>query len=898
MQSVKKYWFFILTLLFIVSSACARRKFNSNSASTAATQEAWENLSQAELFRREAQSAEIENASAAEETRRNFDSKARQYDVYSYGFKLNFDWNAQLLQGTVEIRFTPKSGTLRQLTLDSAVKIKAVTALDGTALAFSQNDSSQELSIQLLETGASALDERMRDPKNKLLAVRVEYETRWPNVPASRLKNGLLLSSVSPGDPVKTQILYTNSEPSFASFWAPLNIDPNDRAVVSFQATTAAEHDFVANGRRVSSSVKDGRRETLYEINKPIPSYITAFAAGPMESVADNSHSVPMRVWFRRGAGLPAKANLKLFAKAMSFLESRLGKYPWEEYGKVLIPEFGGGEENVSLTFQTDISSMNDTTEPELAAHELTHQWFGDFMTVRTWNDLWVKEGMATLLAAEFAELEFNAHGGVGYPGYSSSFSYSDAVRDDSLAPSKKYTSGPYSRAATVYNQIRQAIGEVTFWNTLRKLLQDKALSSISTDEVLAAFRPHLTGTQFATLKNTLKAKVSSSLNISRVPLQEGLYKISFSDPANTELVNLDVAEVNNLTGDIKMHVLAPGGTIEVRHDSATTTVIDPQGWRSLFTLRQARTQFKARGDGVEAILTSNRLGSVALVSLQKKIYSAKFSSLIATNSNEFSVQELLPVLTQAKDERVRMMLLNKSCQWVKGAEVARLPEWKKSIPQLFAELPQQYMNWPVFYFAEKNDIEKSGVFGKCPISWFERFGGADVKAALQAPLTVPSSQIFALANLDFSYNETMKFWHDAVLQKAPSLVLKDLAMLRLRNTFDSGFTPPQSDILPSWEPLVLKLITSTSNPALYSAMDIAAKIKSRSLLSKTLAKVAAVESSWWVTAVCMAWPTFADAPLGEWANSVAPFKSMSTYMPEWNDRVLSNTAKVCGSGT
>jgi hypothetical protein len=157
----------------------------------------------------------------------------------------------------------------------------------------------------------------------------------------------------------------------------------------------------------------------------------------------------------------------------------------------VLVPQYGGGMENATITFDNELSGQG-VLGFGLSAHELAHQWFGDWVTMHTYDDVWVKEGMATLLAAEADRARRDRDGTGRWFGSDFNFNPDDAVVDPALTGLDKYTSGPYERAAWLMTQIRARIGDAAYWAGARKVLADHARGTITGEQFVRSFAPAL----------------------------------------------------------------------------------------------------------------------------------------------------------------------------------------------------------------------------------------------------------------------------------------------------------------------------------------------------------------------------------------------------------------------
>jgi hypothetical protein len=290
-------------------------------------------------------------------------------------------------------------------------------------------------------------------------------------------------------------------------YWLPANHRPDDRAAWSVELAVAPSEDLIANGTRTIDEARNGERVIRYEMIHPIPTYTMAFAAGELQHEDRATGRTPLGVWYRRGLAFDAGEMLDLLSGAMASFEKLLGAYPWPSYAVVLLPEFSGGMENTTITFTAE-SSGQANPGLSLQAHELAHQWFGDWVTVATFDDVWIKEGMATLLAPEADRARRDAGDTARLFGNAFAFNPADSIRDKNLTGIAKYTSGPYARAAWLLTQIRARVGETSFWQSLRVVLAKHALGSVGSEAFVRSF---------ALVEGTLQ-KILHALDEKRVP--------------------------------------------------------------------------------------------------------------------------------------------------------------------------------------------------------------------------------------------------------------------------------------------------------------------------------------------------------------------------------------------
>jgi aminopeptidase N len=408
---------------------------------------------------------------------------ARGYDAVAYDLKARFDWATQRLTATEQITVILQ-GT-QKVELDSQVQVSRVH-LGSLNLPFTQANNLLTVDVSPLETTGFA-------------SFTVEY--------TANTSNALIAGGARDGDPLQARVVFTDSEPDRGSQWLIANHHPSDRALWAVALTVDADEDVIANGERIIDVTRDGQRTVGYALPMPIPTYLMAFAAGQMTHTDRLAGRVPLSVWYRKGLVIDPQASLDAIADAMSTYQKLLGPYPWERYSLVLLPDFAeGGMENATITFEYE-SAGQGLVDFTTHAHELSHHWFGDWVTMHDFDDVWVKEGMATVLESEADRARRDEQHSGRLFGIDFDFAPSDAIVDDNLIGIDKYTSGPYQRAAWIITQIRDRVGEKNFWASLRKVLATHPLGSITGPEFVRAFAPALDDATIAQVVASLPQK-------------------------------------------------------------------------------------------------------------------------------------------------------------------------------------------------------------------------------------------------------------------------------------------------------------------------------------------------------------------------------------------------------
>ncbi|MGW2920883.1 M1 family aminopeptidase [Streptomyces angustmyceticus] len=190
----------------------------------------------------------------------------------------------------------------------------------------------------------------------------------------------------------------------------PCNDHPSDKALFTFRITAPQQLTAVANGLPTSPGARAGRRTWTYRTLHPMATELAQVSIGrssvvlrhgphglPLRDVVPTAHRAALAHWL---AKTPAQ---------MSWMERRVGPFPFEAYG-VLIANARTGFELETQTLSLFEKAMFTTGRlpawyvESVMVHELAHQWFGDSVSPRRWSDVWLNEAHATWYEALYAE--------------------------------------------------------------------------------------------------------------------------------------------------------------------------------------------------------------------------------------------------------------------------------------------------------------------------------------------------------------------------------------------------------------------------------------------------------------------------------------------------------------
>lgn len=307
-----------------------------------------------------------------------------------------------------------------------------------------------------------------------------------------------------------TQFENSDARRAFPSFDEPGFKTPFDLIVTAPSADTV-----VANTPAVSRTPAGGMTKWTFETTKSLPTYLIALAVGPLDVVDAGvvppnryrSYPLPFRGIAAKGMGPRLHYALSLTPAIVTTLEEYYGiGFPFQKLDTLAVPDFAAGamENSGAITYRERLLLMKDDAPLDqrrssltVQAHEIAHQWFGDLVTPRWWDDIWLNESFATWMEYKIAQKvrpdqEFHR----------STLSNSlNVMRLDEL-PSARQIHNPvnnpddidnafdditYSKGAAVLAMFESYVGEEAFRKGIQAYLRKFSYRNASTQDFIGA---------------------------------------------------------------------------------------------------------------------------------------------------------------------------------------------------------------------------------------------------------------------------------------------------------------------------------------------------------------------------------------------------------------------------
>jgi aminopeptidase N len=271
--------------------------------------------------------------------------------------------------------------------------------------------------------------------------------------------------------------VWSQGEAEDNRYWFPGWDHPNDRFAYTGAITAPAGWKVLTNS------------------GPDLVNYLVMVAAGPYEVHGDDTISA----WVPPGT-TPEGVHRVLdpLPGMMAHLAARTGvPYAWGPYRQVFVQRFlYTGMENTSATIEDrslvagpSVSGTRRRGIESVVAHELSHQWYGDLLTSRSWRELWLNEGFATFFAADWqASVEGPEQWAAGVRGrYRASLATSALARRFHAGPDAPDNGNVYNKGASVLQMLRVMLGEDVFWDGIRRYTRAHAHSLVETDDLADA---------------------------------------------------------------------------------------------------------------------------------------------------------------------------------------------------------------------------------------------------------------------------------------------------------------------------------------------------------------------------------------------------------------------------
>jgi aminopeptidase N len=273
-------------------------------------------------------------------------------------------------------------------------------------------------------------------------------------------------------------------EPQGSPAWYPVNDNPRDKATYDFRITVPAGLTAMANGVLLSNQTSAGKTTWVWRETDPMAPYLSTATLGRFDLTISDVDGIPSYVAV--DPTLPSGNVLRKLPEIVRFYESIYGPYPFNAVGSI-----ADNAKVVGYSLETQTKPVYDRMPDETTlAHELSHMWYGDSVTLTLWPEMWLHEGFAT-----WSEWIWSEHSG-----QKSAQQYFDNYYNTPPQQTWFWEPPPgnpgdaahlfdgtiYNRGAMTLQALRQKIGDTAFFGIMRGWATQNRYGNVTISQFVA----------------------------------------------------------------------------------------------------------------------------------------------------------------------------------------------------------------------------------------------------------------------------------------------------------------------------------------------------------------------------------------------------------------------------
>jgi len=285
-------------------------------------------------------------------------------------------------------------------------------------------------------------------------------------------------------------------------YWIPMYDDMNDKFITETVVTFDKEYEVLSNGTLLKkTSNKDNTITWHYSMTKPHAGYLLMLGIGKYAiKESKSARGVPMKFYYYPEFADRMEPTYRYSERMVDFLEKETGiLYPWESYSQIMVQDFlYGAMENTTATifgdfFNIDTRAFKDRNYVGVNCHELTHQWFGDYITARDGRDTWLQESYATYYPKMFNR-EILGEDDYNWQRRGEHNSAIEASKKDRnpIRHTQAGTARVYPKGSAVISMLSYVLGEEQWKRALNHYLKTHAYANVETNDLQQAIQDKL----------------------------------------------------------------------------------------------------------------------------------------------------------------------------------------------------------------------------------------------------------------------------------------------------------------------------------------------------------------------------------------------------------------------
>lgn len=421
-------------------------------------------------------------------------------DLVHTRLDIRFDYPKAYAYGKVWITAKPHFYPTAQLQLDAkGMDIHKVAITKGsTQSALKYDYDGMVLTIQLDKTYKGG----------EKYTVYIDYtakpnEFKTQGSAAITDAKGLYFINPTGEEKDKPTQIWTQGETEATSVWVPTIDKPNQKTTQEFNMTVPDKYVSLSNGKLVAQKKNnDGTRTDSWKMDLPHAPYLFFMGVGEYAVIKDSYKGKEVSYYVEKEYAPVARKIFGHTPEMMAFFSRITGvEYPWVKYAQIVGRDYvSGAMENTTATLHQE-SAQQDARElvdgnswESTIAHELFHQWFGDYVTTESWSNLTLNESFANYSETLWDEYKYGKDAGDAQnfsdmQGYLMSGSEKkDLVRFLYSDKEDMFDAVSYNKGGRILHMLRNYVGDSAFFKSLNLYLSTNKFKSAEAHQLRLAF--------------------------------------------------------------------------------------------------------------------------------------------------------------------------------------------------------------------------------------------------------------------------------------------------------------------------------------------------------------------------------------------------------------------------
>ncbi|MEI2756745.1 MAG: M1 family aminopeptidase [Chitinophagaceae bacterium] len=314
---------------------------------------------------------------------------------------------------------------------------------------------------------------------------------------------GLYFINPNGEDKNKPTQVWTQGETEANSVWFPTIDKPNQKTTDEIYMTVPSKFVTLSNGKLMSQKKNsDGTRTDYWKMDLPHAPYLFFMGLGDFAKVTDKWKGKEVSYYVDKEYSSVARKIFGLTPEMISYFSKITGvDYPWIKYSQMTAHDYvSGAMENTTATLHSD-AAQQDARElidgnawESTIAHELFHQWFGDYVTTESWSNITLNESFANYSETLWNEYKYGKDAGdeqnyTDMQGYLfSNSNKKDLVRFYYNDKEDVFDAVSYNKGGRILNMLRNYVGDAAFFKSLNLYLTTNRFKSVEAQQLRLAF--------------------------------------------------------------------------------------------------------------------------------------------------------------------------------------------------------------------------------------------------------------------------------------------------------------------------------------------------------------------------------------------------------------------------